>query len=694
MLSRRENGTILSNIYTVMRKHLLAVVSIFSSVWALQTSVQAQTTPLFEIPDTICAGNLVTPSIFDDAPGSTYHWSFCAPAYHTMPEGVNLGNTYPFHAVMPTDIAMAKDGRTVVGFITNSVRTLVRWTFHDGIEADPRTINYSDVNATLPEHTSGIEIVQSEGLSHVFVVGGNTLANSAIIRYTYGDGLTNDITDTLKMGNLGDSLMNPKRLFIARDGGNWYGYTFNNGNELIRLNFGSDITARPSVELLGNVGGMFVDITSINGVKEGDNWHVYITDIGANKLIKLTFGSSLANAPFAVDHDRLESQLNFPTGLAIAPACREYYGFVINSVGSHFNRLLWEESVADTAVAENLGNVAGFVQPTAMSSFIEEGGNMYLFITNNDTSVSRVKFNACGSASYFNSYDRNPDPFTFTEPGRYTVTLTIDEGTPAARTYCKYIEVIAAPDIIYSPDTLICQGDTAELRSMYSEVAPITWSPDYNISALNTKIVRVWPENSTTYTSIINFGENCVIPHDFHVRVSKNAADAGADRTIGDGSSIVLGGPMTTVSENHNYKWTPLDFLTDSDIKPVTTAKPGQSMTYYLEVWNSDGCYAIDSMNVIVNCGEVALPNAFVPGSKYGKTSHFGIMNQRFQKLVYFRIYDRWGKKVFETQNPAHAWDGTFQGKDAPYGVYVWEIDAFCIEGNRIRQAGNVTLIR
>lgn len=677
-----------------MRKHLLAAVSIMFGSLAISDSIHAQPTPLFNIPDTICAGNLVTPEVLDDAPGSSYQWSLCAPAYHMIPTGVNLGDTYPFHAVMPTDIAMAKEDGIVIGFITNSTRSLARWVFHNGIESDPRTISYDDVNGTLPENTSGVEIVSQAGINHVFVVGGSTASNSAIIRYTYGDGLDDGITDTLKMGNLNDSLINPKRLLIARNAGNWYGFTFNNGNELVRLDFGSDVTNRPSVHYLGNVGGVFSDISSINGIQEGDNWHLFITDIGGNKLVKLTFGSSLTNVPFAIDYGTLDGQMNFPIGLAIAPACREYYGFVSNNVGSHINRLFWEESVADTAVAENIGNVAAAVQPTAMSSFVEDNGNMYLFITNSDTSVSRIKFDFCGDASYYTSSDRNPEPFTFHTPGRYTVTLTVDGGTPQARTYCEYIEVIAAPDIIYSPDTMICQGDTAELRTLYAETAPIVWSPDYNLSATNTKVVQAWPENSTVYTSVVDFGENCVIPHEFNVRVSKIAADAGADRTVGDGSSIVLGGSRTTLGDQYTYVWTPLDYLSDANNKPVTSAKPGQSMSYYLEVWNSDGCYAIDSMNVNVTCAEVALPNAFVPGSKYSKTSHFGLMNQRFQKLVYFRVYDRWGKKVFETQNPAHGWDGTFDGKDAPFGVYVWEVDAFCIEGNRIHQAGNVTLVR
>ena len=39
-----------------------------------------------------------------------------------------------------------------------------------------------------------------------------------------------------------------------------------------------------------------------------------------------------------------------------------------------------------------------------------------------------------------------------------------------------------------------------------------------------------------------------------------------------------------------------------------------------------------------------------------------------------FRIYDRWGELVYETNKPLESWDGQFRGSEAPMGAYAWKL--------------------
>jgi gliding motility-associated-like protein len=59
-----------------------------------------------------------------------------------------------------------------------------------------------------------------------------------------------------------------------------------------------------------------------------------------------------------------------------------------------------------------------------------------------------------------------------------------------------------------------------------------------------------------------------------------------------------------------------------------------------------------------------------------------------------FRIYNRWGQKVFETTNPKQGWDGTFNGVLQPMDVYVYTLEAEFTDGNRVSRKGDITLIR
>jgi len=673
-------------------KKLLLNLLIGGTLSTTVSTMYAAPDTLFTVPDTICAGHMITPEVIV-RDGRTYDWRFCSPSLHTAPLGVNLGDT--FNIFKPTDLIIDRSNDMYVGYITNSDLGLTRLVFRDGIEAVPRSVFLGTLNNTLPTSPNGLEYVYADGNWYLFVIGGTSTSNTKLVRYTIGADLNSaNFTDTFSLGNIEDQLSISKRLLIAKDGDNYIGFTYNNGRELIRLNFGNDITSVPTVENLGNLGGLFQSVSSINAIREGDNWMIHVTDMGSNRMVKLIFGTSLLNAPFAVDYGTLAGQLNYPTGLAIIPNCMEYFGYAINLYGSHTNTLYWEESVADMPVGTNNGNIGSMAQPMALSQIIIEDGKIIMFAVNSDSSLTRMYYNDCGAATLNGSNDMIPEPFSYLTPGLYNIFLTIDGGTPNARNYCKYIYVTAPPDISYSNDTLICVGDTVTLRVQYSEPVPTLWTPDYHIQDVNAKETKVWPEFSTQYVNTVEFAPNCILQHGIQVNVSHVYADAGADRSISDGSTIQLGGPMTSMGDEFTYRWFPTNFFTGSSSVPFTTARPEHSITYYLEVNNTDGCVAIDSINVEVNCDNINLPNAFVPLSHNPKSARFGLLNQQIVKLNYFNIYDRWGKLVFTTKDIYKTWDGTYNGVDLPFGVYVWEVDGFCISGARLTKSGNVTLIR
>jgi gliding motility-associated-like protein len=86
------------------------------------------------------------------------------------------------------------------------------------------------------------------------------------------------------------------------------------------------------------------------------------------------------------------------------------------------------------------------------------------------------------------------------------------------------------------------------------------------------------------------------------------------------------------------------------------------------------------------------MPNAFVPG---GLTNgYFKVIKHGLVGLNYFRIFDRWGNKVFETKNIDEGWDGSFNGKPQPQGVYVYDVEAVTSTGTTFHREGNVTLLK
>jgi hypothetical protein len=106
-----------------------------------------------------------------------------------------------------------------------------------------------------------------------------------------------------------------------------------------------------------------------------------------------------------------------------------------------------------------------------------------------------------------------------------------------------------------------------------------------------------------------------------------------------------------------------------------------------------NGCIATDSIDVYVSLESILdVPNAFSPGSQ--PNAEIKIVRRGLATLKYFRIFNRWGVKVFETSNIDEGWDGQYNGSPQPMGVYVYMLEAYTNTGRRIVKQGNITLLR
>lgn len=93
------------------------------------------------------------------------------------------------------------------------------------------------------------------------------------------------------------------------------------------------------------------------------------------------------------------------------------------------------------------------------------------------------------------------------------------------------------------------------------------------------------------------------------------------------------------------------------------------------------------------------MPNTFTPNGD-GKNDVFLIRGLAATKIDYFRVFDRWGRTVFESadgvpNDPQFGWDGNDKdGKKLNPDVYVYTYEIQCINGNIVAGQGNVTLVR
>lgn len=672
-----------------MSKRLLLLATFLLSLLTPAGKALAQTDPnLFKLPDTVCNGHEIVPfNIIQTA--QNYFWTFCPPNLDAAPDGNNIGPVQAMNNVK--GLIVAEDEGINYTFHINAANAVVRMKYADGLAGMP-----SMITGISNQASPGGLYMANDGMWHLFVVAGTDNANSRLLRYDFNENGLKSMPVETNLGGLGGGLNGPKQLFIAKEGDDWFGFTFTRNDELLRLSFGSSLMNTPTLESLGNIDGHFDNATSLTGIRELDNWHLFTTNRNTSTVNRISFGNSLTNTPFVVNLGSFGSRINAPVGIAITKDCDSYYGFVTNYGTGSLVTLKWNsQSIANQPTATNHGNVAAFAQIRCMSGIARDQGALFMLAVNEDNSLSKIIYNSCNNATPAYSDQRLPPSFVIDEPGRlYTVFLTINEGLPTVQTDCEQVYVNDHPPLTVSNDTLICQGDMVRLSALSFGADSFKWSPDYYIDTTGGQFVDVAPQLSTQYTVTTYYNYNCIVKTPINVNVSRIGADAGPDRIVSDGSTTIVGGPGTPLGTEFTYEWTPPIGIAGPSNQPVTTVKPPYDITYYLNVANSDGCRRIDSVLVTAPCDDIHLPNAFKPGSSYGN-SRFGLLNQQLVKINYFKIYDRWGKEVFSTNDVNGKWDGNVDGKPAPLGVYVWEIDSNCANTQqRFRRSGTVTLIR
>ena len=279
----------------------------------------------------------------------------------------------------------------------------------------------------------------------------------------------------------------------------------------------------------------------------------------------------------------------------------------------------------------------------------------------------------------------------FTAGDSTNLILTVT--TPFAAFGC--IGVDSAEIMVHTPhdtalfDASICPGDSVILNPRPTIGNTFTWHPAMYLSDSTATHPIARPINTIDYwvQSTDRFGCHDTLFQT--IIVHPNAV-----MYLGDSVNLHPGEQFQISPQTNcvNFSWSPYLGLNDTSASNPL-ASPAVSTKYIVKASTEWGCVVMDSINLHVDpTAWVAVPNAFTPGN--GINNVLKVLTRGAVQLHYFRIYNRWGNKVFETSNLADGWDGMFNGSPQPFGVYVYDIEAVTNEGSVFHNTGNVTLIR
>jgi gliding motility-associated-like protein len=163
-----------------------------------------------------------------------------------------------------------------------------------------------------------------------------------------------------------------------------------------------------------------------------------------------------------------------------------------------------------------------------------------------------------------------------------------------------------------------------------------------------------------------------------------------ADTVIPFGSEVQLQTIVDTPVSS--YQWSPINTLNNPSIAdPI--ASPLTNTLYQVSVLGFDGCSATASVNIKVY-RKLKMPTAFTPNGD-GRNDIFQVPPFLQLTVIRFSVYDRFGARVFSTTNSSEGWNGRFNGRPQPAGVYVWQLEYIdLLTGKPAAASGTVMLIR
>ena len=315
-------------------------------------------------------------------------------------------------------------------------------------------------------------------------------------------------------------------------------------------------------------------------------------------------------------------------------------------------------------------------QVTALSTPIS------CFGANDGTTTANVT-GTTGSETYlWNPSGQTTSTATGLGPGQYQVTIT--DGTCTAT---DTITVVEPPRIFLS-----MQGTNGCSPSLGAANVDATggvggfsyaWTPSGQTAQTAIQL------DSAMHTVVVTDANGCSETDSVLVQILPPPTIS----TINDTTIIYPNCIKLPATGGVSYTWSPNDDM-DCDTCVAPEVCPMYATQYCVTGTDANGCVNSDCVliNVEIICNEVFVPSAFSPNND-GENDLECVYSDCLENFT-FTIYNRWGEKVFETQNESICWDGTWKGKELNSAVFVYVLDGYLINGEHINQKGNISLIR
>ncbi len=263
---------------------------------------------------------------------------------------------------------------------------------------------------------------------------------------------------------------------------------------------------------------------------------------------------------------------------------------------------------------------------------------------------------------------QNPPTHVYTLSNIYTVQLTVTDNLGCTNSFSKLMTVNTTAFIDFTGlRPQYCTGNQVVLtRRIANSILSYVWDNgdgktftnevEVNFSYANEGVYNITLTGMDRYCGLSSISKT--VPVYAVPKVS-----LGPDTVLCQSEKMLIG---VIPVNNYTYQWN--TGATSSQIYTDIFTRD------YNLTADNNGCRGYDALSIkVLPACLIKVPGAFTPNGD-GLNDVLKAVNADLAKNFSFKIYNRLGQLMFNTNNPLDGWDGYFKGNRAETGTFVWTL--------------------
>lgn len=135
---------------------------------------------------------------------------------------------------------------------------------------------------------------------------------------------------------------------------------------------------------------------------------------------------------------------------------------------------------------------------------------------------------------------------------------------------------------------------------------------------------------------------------------------------------------------NLGFEWSPANGLSCTNC-PRPLMRPDSTTNYQIKITDLDTGCSIDTSIVVRHIDQCTAEGILTPNimrAGHDQNNRAQIFFENEEEFINLSIFDRWGNKMFFTDDLSASWDGTYKDQFVDIGVYAIMINAICSTTN------------